>query len=525
MRLSAGGRPAAQFSGIYTKVRPNALSRQRSDGNFGFMFLRRLKLINVRSIEELEIDFSAPGDSKHIRKWTLLLAENGTGKTCILRSIGLLLAGGDSLIKLVTDIDGWIRNGARTARMEATIETEKGQPRAIWLEFQRGMSTTAFSRHNAEGIDLLDAALRKAARNYFTVGYGASRRLPGSSLSIGSRVRQGAESFLPVRGQSMASLFSPDAELNSLQNWAMDLDYEHGKTGLAIIDATIASLLPGLIFERIDKKRKQLLFRTADGIVPLGRLSDGYQSMAGWIGDLLFRITQTFADFKDPLNARGLLLLDEMDLHLHPVWQRQLVTFLGDRLPNFQIIATTHSPMTAQQAGPEELHLLERLKPKAAPTLRRFDGTPRLMRLEDLAISPWFGLQTSYSYEIESLREQYVKEKSQGSGKEKRQRKSATKSSAKATLVEKIMRRSPGIGKAGLLKTMTERGRSHAKGVPTAKAALEVLAVQSSVDPIQKQNLELLTRLQAVITAHAEGNGKAVRKSPPKKRPQRVKSD
>jgi predicted ATPase len=370
------------------------------------MFLRRLTLTNVRSIKSLELDFSANDDPSKIRQWTLLLAENGTGKSAVLRTIGLLLAGGDGLLKMMTDIDGWIRNGAKQALMEAVIETEKGEPRTLRLELLRGMSALKFSQHNAANIEALEAALRHTARNYFTVAYGASRRLPGNALGI-SRTRQGAESFLPPRAQSMATLFSADAELNSLQNWAMDLDYERGAEGLAIIRSAIKALLPGLVFDRIDKRNKTLLFKTADGVVPLSRLSDGYQNMAGWIGDLLFRITHTFADLKKPLSARGLLLLDEMDLHLHPVWQRQLMAFLTDRLPNFQIIATTHSPLTAQQAGPGELHLLERPSPKAPPALRRFEGTPRHMRIEDLMVSPWFGLRTAYSVEVEKLRSEH----------------------------------------------------------------------------------------------------------------------
>ncbi len=368
------------------------------------MFLRRLTLSNVRSIRQLDIDFSASSNADKIRQWTLLLAENGTGKSAVLRSIGLLMAGGDALIKMVTNVDGWIRNGAKKATMQAVIETEKGEPRTISLEFVRGMGGSEFIQHNLSRIQPLEAALRHTARNYFIVAYGASRRLPGSVLGVSRTRAAGGESFLPPRAQAMATLFSADAELNSLQNWAMDLDYERGANGLEIIRTSIKSLLPGVVFDRIDKESKTLLFKTPDGVVPLSRLSDGYQNMAGWIGDLLFRVTQVFKDLKKPLTARGVLLLDEMDLHLHPVWQRQLMAFLSDRLPNFQIVATTHSPLTAQQAGTGELHLLERPSPTTAPVLRRFEGTPRQMRIEDLMISPWFGLHTAYSLAVEQAR-------------------------------------------------------------------------------------------------------------------------
>ncbi len=89
-------------------------------------------------------------------------------------------------------------------------------------------------------------------------------------------------------------------------------------------------------------------------------MSDGYQNVAAWIGDLLYRVTESFAHFSDPLSARGLLLIDEIDAHLHPTWQRQLKAYLNDKLPNLQIVATTHSALTLQQFTQDEAYLLRR---------------------------------------------------------------------------------------------------------------------------------------------------------------------
>jgi hypothetical protein len=151
-----------------------------------------------------------------------------------------------------------------------------------------------------------------------------------------------------------------------------------------------------------------LLFQTPDGVVPLQQLSDGYQNIASWIGDLLFRITETFKNYQRPLEARGILLLDEIDLHLHPIWQRQLLLFLDRKLPNFQILATTHSPFTAQQAAPGSLHVLER--PPAGKgttgliTVRQYGGDPKLLRVDQL-LEPLLGLETTESVAAEELRE------------------------------------------------------------------------------------------------------------------------
>ena len=147
------------------------------------------------------------------------------------------------------------------------------------------------------------------------------------------------------------------------------------------------------------------MFRTVDGEVPLNQLSDGYQNMAAWCGDLLYRITEAFPDRKDPLATRGVLLIDELDLHLHPVWRRQLVDFLSALLPNFQFIATTHSALTAQQSGEGELFVIRREGAKQRPVLVPFVGEPRLMQLHQLLMSPMFGLESMDSVAVEKARD------------------------------------------------------------------------------------------------------------------------
>lgn len=204
----------------------------------------------------------------------------------------------------------------------------------------------------------------------------------------------------------MATMFVPDATLNPLDSWAMDLDYRR-KDGVRVVREALDDLLPNVRFDRIDKEKRTLMFRTPDGLVPLHQLSDGYQNVASWIGDLLYRITETFEDYKKPLEARGLLLIDELGLHLHPVWQRQLIGFLTNKLPNFQIIATTHSPLTVHQAGEGELFMLRREELRKPPVVQAYPGSPRTLMLHQLLLSPIFGLTTMHSHQVEALRSKY----------------------------------------------------------------------------------------------------------------------
>ena len=364
------------------------------------MFLKRIELTDVRSIEHLEISFDS-GD-KSPRKWTLLLGENGAGKSSVLRAVGLVVAGSEALPELLVRPDAWIRLGRNECSIEADLVTADGEERTIALRWTRGQHIRDLFERNKETLDRLDAALRHATRNYFAVGYGATRRLAGNR-SAGS-VR---EAFSHPRARNVATLFSNDAVLNPLDTWAMDLDYRRTEAGLDIVRGTLSDLLPGVSLSRIDRENRELLFDTLDGELPLDQLSEGYQNMAGWCGDLLFRITETYGDYKKPLSARGVLLLDEIDLHLHPTWQRVLRQFLDEKLPNFQILATTHSPLTAQQADEGELYFLRRSAGSGAAELERYEGAPNRLLTHQVLLSPAFGLPSINSKEVEDLKGEY----------------------------------------------------------------------------------------------------------------------
>lgn len=185
----------------------------------------------------------------------------------------------------------------------------------------------------------------------------------------------------------------------------MDLDYRRGEDGLKAVRSALDMLLPDVAFVGIDRERRRLMFKTQDGELPLAALSDGYQAMAAWCGDLLWQITENFKDYRNPLNARGLLLVDEIDLHLHPIWQRHLVTFIKKTLPKVQVVVTTHSPLTIHQADAGELFVLRRGDSDASgATLHAYDGAPKKLMLHQLLQSPLFGLETLDSPQVEAMR-------------------------------------------------------------------------------------------------------------------------
>lgn len=361
------------------------------------MFLRHLKLMNLRSIRELELSFAGP---THARSWTYLLGENGTGKSSVLRAIALVMAGADAVGELVGDPSEWIRLGRDEASIEVTFATADNEERRSALRFMRGQTAFEFLDSNRDTLRQIDAAVAKADRNYFVVGYGVSRRAANDRLHS-----SGSSPFRSSRAQAVGTLFAGDAPLVSLERWAMDLDYRKGSIGLQLVETAFHTLLPDVDFSRIDRDRRQILFKTPDGELPLAALSDGYQAMAAWCGDLLYRITETFGDHKDPLKARGVLLVDEIDLHLHPIWQRRLVEFLHATLPNLQIVLTTHSPLTIHSADEGELFVMRR-DAREGTVMEAYNGAPNKLMLHQLLQSPIFGLETLDSPQVAAAREE-----------------------------------------------------------------------------------------------------------------------
>ncbi len=366
------------------------------------MFLRCIKIENFKGFQDVELRFDRPDAKNSIRQRTILLGENGVGKSSLLKAIALVTVGTEALTDLLENSEDYIRYGQEWARISATLVTAKGEERECRLEFHVGDERSDTLVRTKKALELLDAAISRSSRNYFLAAYGASRRLAPATV----RTDPSSLSYRSPRARAVATLFDPNAALNPLEAWAMDLDYRDEEEGLATVRRVLSSFLRGVEFHSIDKQNRRLMFKTPDGIVPLRLLSEGFQNVATWIGDLLYQVTRTFEDYRAPLEARGLLLIDEVDLHLHPGWQRELLSFLSKRLPNFQIVATTHSPLTAQQAGEGELHML--LREEGQVRLRPFQGNPSSLLVHQLLTTEAFGMETEESLEVQKARQRVV---------------------------------------------------------------------------------------------------------------------
>jgi predicted ATP-binding protein involved in virulence len=369
------------------------------------MFLKKISLSNFKCLSDIEISFENSSSSN--RKWTIILGENGTGKSNLLKAVALVTSGSNALGELLGNSDEWIRIGENACSIHAVLSTKKGEERNVFLKINRGDNFSKIISNNRDSLSLIDNAIERAERNYFVVAYGPNRRLSNDIFSNFEKSK--SNRFINVR-----NLFDNSSPLNPLTAWIIEMDYyRSNEGGISLIKEALRDFLPGIEFHSIDKEKKQVLFETVDGLVALDQLSDGYKNMASWIGDLLFRITESFRDYDKPLLSRGLLLIDEIELHLHPKWQRKLYDFISKKLPNFQVIATTHSPLTAQQADDQELYALKRNEDRHIE-LVPFVGSPKSLLINQLLMTPVFGLETDESYEVQKAKVTYERLKSSG---------------------------------------------------------------------------------------------------------------
>lgn len=171
-----------------------------------------------------------------------------------------------------------------------------------------------------------------------------------------------------------ASLFSDDALLINAEEWLLQTDYavksSSGKTKTRLkkqlkqIAEILKQILPDIKDIRIDldeyQERTLAQFLTPFGWVRLSSLGLGYRTTIAWMVDLAVRLFKRYPDSEDPLAEPAIVLVDEIDLHMHPKWQRDIMQFLTKTFPNTQFIVTAHSPLVVQAAQDANIVLLRR---------------------------------------------------------------------------------------------------------------------------------------------------------------------
>jgi predicted ATPase len=371
-RSCSQGSPSAAFRVLRSRLAPTIRSVQRFESTFSdldefasllrtidlpdrpsSLMIERLEIRNFKNIAHLSLDFTAP--SSLPGSWTCIAGINGAGKSSILQALCMLLLGEKLVAELgVERLRRMLRRaGSDRLDVELTAIVREGrETRTLYLPLSaEGIDRKRLFGH-PEYSQML--TLWEQLQSQVLVAYGATRNL--------SDHRDTRYSSLSRHVQRQMTLFDPLTQVASVE-----VLLEGGESSAPVLQtlkALLAKILAGDLKPSSSSKPDRLLFRENGAEIEAIDLPDGFRSTVAWLADLCAAWHQTgpaeeTAD-SDPEKIRGIVLIDEIDLHLHPSLQRELIPRLREALPNVQFFVTTHSPLVLSSFDRAELVVLDR---------------------------------------------------------------------------------------------------------------------------------------------------------------------
>lgn len=360
------------------------------------MYIKRIRLKNIRCLPNVDLKLDKQGN---LPRFIVVAGRNGAGKTSFLQAIALGIYG-DHLGKQYAS--NWTKRGEMESSVQIDLDLEPGLP-------NEGLFKFLVNKMQYSSDLLQDLAERTPA--LFLVGYGPMRRLNGEASFHASRDAQSPE-------DRVITLFHEGAALREIVSWIQSLYTRklEGKEGAQqLFDDVLAILGDGLLPEggtvtKVDSDGIHLSLGVPSRTEFLHQSSDGYRTMVAMVLDILRQLhhIQGLQISGDGvlIENQGVVLIDELDAHLHVSWQSTIGFWLKKHFPNIQFIVTTHSPFICQAADPGGLVRLPRQEGDQLQILDESDyytvvhGT-----VDDAMLSTLFGLERTHSNVSQDLRQ------------------------------------------------------------------------------------------------------------------------
>lgn len=377
------------------------------------VYFTSLEVENVKAFGgRQKLDLTCP-DGKPAR-WTLILGDNGSGKTTLLQCLTRMRPIFDDRTEEKREspftpeiareednvvFDELMRTGANVvATLEAdlvagyNLDGRGGRPNRLrtWARIERRGG--AFFNWECGG------ERARTCPEPLVLAYGAGRHIhsPKSDRTSAGNVE---------------SLFDAAAELRDAKTLLYQLDYAVAKRRpgvarrLQALKRMLATVLPDVSGPNAIEinppdipgglpGRAGIHISVPTGTVPLDQLSLGYQTVTAWTIDIAWRLFEHYPDSPNPLLEPAVVVVDEIDLHLHPRWQRELRGDLATHFPNIQFIATAHSPLMAQVYLDANLAVLRIPEGEDQVQIVNEPHVVRDWRLDQVLTSELFGLQS-----------------------------------------------------------------------------------------------------------------------------------
>jgi energy-coupling factor transporter ATP-binding protein EcfA2 len=295
------------------------------------MYIKRIYLKNIRCFANLEIEFDLTGNAP---PFTVIVGDNATGKTTLLRSIAIGLCDESGATALIKESDvGFVRFGETEARITIDLVSNIGQSCRIDTKLNK-IDTKAgpFERIRQETQpDYPEFPFDEL----FACGYGAGRGTSGTGDIADYSVPDAVYNMFNYR----EGLQNPELSIKRIP--APESRDEALRTLEKVTETQKVKLGPrGIIVD--DWYGKE---------VPLRDLADGYKSTFLWLSDFIGWAFSFYNSIQRPDQIKGIVIIDELEQHLHATWQRVVVNRLKDAFPMVQFIVTTHSPLITGSIG------------------------------------------------------------------------------------------------------------------------------------------------------------------------------
>ncbi|HYO51478.1 AAA family ATPase [Archangium sp.] len=362
------------------------------------MRIERLTLKNFRSFESRTFDF-APS-------FNVLIGDNGAGKTAVLDALaigaGALFLGLDGAsppgihgddVRRVTHGLGEVPTLEKIYPVKVTCEGTVEGSRIEWTRTLEGPK-----KHTTHGgaSDLAHMAeawgeqvqagepITLPLISYFGTGrLWLQRRERRSSPSNGARVLKPGSRLRGYRG-----CLDPTSDHKAFVSWFKTMELIQLQRGaletLESVRRSIIRCLRGWDNVLYDFRLGSLVARKPNIQLPFEMLSDGVRNILAMVGDIAYRAATLNPHLREeaPLKTPGIVLIDELDLHLHPLWQREVVDDLRNVFPAIQFVATTHSPFIIQSLRAHELINLDDRNRESLPSRSIEDIAEAVMGVE-----------------------------------------------------------------------------------------------------------------------------------------------
>lgn len=349
------------------------------------MYIKKIEITNIRSIEKFEMQFD-----DYAAGWHVVIGDNGSGKSSVVRSISAVLIGPDQIPAVLPIWDEWLRIDVMEGRIHVELnrdsdfdnmsQTRPPKNRPIVNEYilKRNGKVTLSTNANQKALNPNNFNWGDRG-GWFSVAYGPYRRFTGGDAKW-NKVYYSAE-----KAGAHLSVFGEDIALTEALDWLKELDRKRLKQREDIqinqmedqeqpynsssdkiynyIKKFInqSGLLPhGALFDRIDIDGEVVFVDGNGNPIKVIQMSDGYRSILSLTFELIRQLVRVYGYrwvFKNVadsdgneivpiiIDLPGVVLIDEIDAHLHPSWQTRIGQWFTKYFPNIQFIVTTHSPL------------------------------------------------------------------------------------------------------------------------------------------------------------------------------------